>query len=142
MAQGEAPNIPRGNTQFVDKDGMLTPEGLLLLEQYWRQIAAGFVTVPCVASGANLITLTPTLHREGARTYADHMVFAAVAAATSTDAVTAKVADAAGNALATLKVYVDGGATQAGTGDVVADRLYFFVYAAALDGGAGGLVLK
>jgi len=138
MAQNQAPNRPLHNFPFVDaRTGNLTQQGLAVLEQLWRQVAAGFVVVPCTAAGTNVITLTPTLHAEGARTYADHMVFAAVAANTTTGLATGKV-----GTLATIKVYKTDGAAQATTGDIVADSLYLFVYNSALDGGAGGLVLK
>lgn len=136
MAQSTAPNSPRLSGPFVDRDGRLSRDGLAIMESMWRQVAAGYVVVPCEASGTNAITLTPIMHDEGGATYADHMVFAAVAAATSTGAVTAAVGD-----LDALKVYKEAGATQAGSGDVVAASLYFFAYNAALDAAAGGLVL-
>ena len=136
MAQETAPAAPRLIGTFVDQDGRLTRDGMVVLEQMWRQVVAGFVIVPCQASGTNAITLTPTMHEEGGRSYADHMAFAAPAVNTSTDVVTAAVAD-----LPELKVYKNGGADRAGSGDVVASSLYLFVYYAELDGGNGGLVL-
>lgn len=136
MAQEQAPNSPRLPVKFTTVGGSLSAEGLEVLEQMWRQIVAGFVVVPCEASGTNALALTPVMHEEGARTVADHMAFAFVAAATSTAAVTAAVGD-----LPALKVYKDGGETQAGQDDIVADRLYLAIYNAALDSGNGGLVL-
>jgi hypothetical protein len=140
MAQNEAPNAPQRAFQFVDpQTGFLTQHGLVHLDQIWRQISAGFAIVPCVITQAspNVLIMTPRLHEEGARTYGDYMCFAGVAAATSTGSVTATLGE-----LASVKVYKDGGATQAGTGDIVSARLYLFLYNSVLDAGNGGLVLK
>lgn len=124
---------------FVGPDGRLTQSGALVLDQMWRQIAAGFVAVPCkaVQTDPNLLMLTPTLHKEGAASYTNFEIFVAVAAATSTDVVRAAV-----GSLATLNVFIDGGASPAGSGDIIVDLLYLFVYNAALDGGNGGFVIK
>src|SRR3990167_4881401 len=137
MAQETAPSTPRMPGAFVNRDGTLSRDGLSVLEEGWRQYVAGFVVVPCsAATASNVITLTPTLHREGAATYADHMVFAFVADATTSGAVTAKLSTG-GIALTTLKVYINGGAAQAGAGDVIDDRTYLLVYNAALDSAVG-----
>jgi hypothetical protein len=143
MAQNEAPSAPQREFQFVDlQTGRLTQYGVSILDEYWRQIAAGFTTVPCVSStAANLITLKPRLHEEGSRTYGAGMTFTAIADASTTGPVTALVKSGT-KALSTVKVYKDGGATQAGNGDIVAGRLYQFIYEPSLDTGAGGLVLK
>lgn len=138
MATSKAPNSPQLFGAIVGRDGRLTQEGVILLEGIWRQVVAGFVIVPCQSVMAtNIYTLTPTLHREGGATYADHMTFAAVADATSTGDASAAV-----DSLPTLKVYKDGGSTRASTGDIVSGRLYLFIYNSALDSGNGGLVLK
>lgn len=142
MAQAESPDVPRSDIQLVDpRTGRLTNGGALFLDQMWRQIAAGFVVVPCrsVTTGTDdeIITLTPTMHKEGGRIYADHEVYAAVADKTVDGLVTARV-----GSLAFLKVYKDGGATQANVGDILVGRLYLYIYVSALDAGAGGLVLK
>lgn len=143
MAQPHAPNPPRAKTPFTTRDGLLTPDALAVMQQLWRQVAAGFVTVPVVIGGtANELTLTPKLTAEGGRVYADHMAFAGVAATTSTGSVTAKVTSDQYGDLASLKVYKTNGAAQAGSGDLVAGSFYTFWYVAALDDGAGGLVLK
>lgn len=137
MALDRAPANPRMPGAFVNRDGTLSRDGLSVLDETWRQVVAGFVTVPCQAStSSNAITLTPVLHREGGATYADHMVFAFVADATTSGAVTAGI-----GTLAKKKVYRNGGATQAGSGDIIANRTYLVVYNAALDTAAGGLVL-
>lgn len=142
MAQQEAPVRPKGDSAFVDAEsGRLTSFGLLVMEQMWRQLAAGFVVVPCIVEGTNDLILTPKLTEEGARSYGDYMVFAGVAVADSTGAMTARVKSRA-TELAVVNLYKDGGATQAGAGDVLLNRLFLFVYNSALNGGAGGLVLK
>ena len=141
MAQPVAPTSPRGSLPFVHRDGTLTPQGLLFLEQMWRQVAAGFVIVPVVVAGTNELTLTPTLAAQGAASYGTGMAWFGTAAETSTGAVTATVTDGR-NALATVKVYAGNGTAQANAGDLMQDASYLFIYRADLDGGAGGLVLK
>lgn len=143
MAQATSPSPLLPNRALIDvRTGLPTAEFASFLQQMWRQIAAGFVVVPVTIIGTNSLTLTPTLNAEGGRTYGDYMAFCGVAAATSTGAVTGTVTTARGGSLDTLKVYKSNGAAQAGSGDVVKDSLYLFIYNSALDGGAGGLVLK
>ena len=144
MAQREAPAPPRRENAFAEpRNGAMTRETFMMLHGIWRQIVAGHVIVPCtLVTVSNLITLKPKMHEEGAAAYGDFMTFAGMADASTTAAVTANVATASGKALATVKVYKDGGATQAGNGDILANRLYLFIYNSSLDGGAGGLVLK
>lgn len=140
--QNEAPNQPQQKYQFIDLDtGFLTSYGLQTLEQMWRQIAASFGPVPCEATNVgNLYTLTPILQKEGGRSYGDYMRWTFMSPFTSTGAVTMNVM---GDALLdTIKAYIDGGATQANTGDIIINRLYDAIYNSALDGGAGGFVLK
>ena len=138
MAQKESPDVPRSDIQISDaRTGNLTNAGVHFLHQIWRQVCAGFVSVPCIASGTDAITLRPTMHSEGAAVYADHEIYPTVAAATSTAAVTARV-----GTLAFIKIYNDGGATQAAAGDIVNGRFYLFCYVSALDAGNGGFVIK
>jgi hypothetical protein len=143
MAQDEAPARPRREFQFVDLNtGLLTSEGLSQLDQMWRQVAAGFIVMPCIAATtANLIALTPRLTSEGAQTYGDGMVYSFIADATSTGSVTANVTSQ-NRTLTTVKVYLADGVTQAAAGNVVAGTLYFLVYASSLDTGNGGFYLK
>lgn len=142
MAQPLAPTSPRREVPFVDpRTGRLSDDGIYVMEQLWRQVAAGFVIVPVTITGKNVLTLTPVLAREGAASYGDHMAWAGPAAQTSDGAVTAVVTDGV-SPLDTIKVYKTNGAAQAGAGDLVALSFYTFWYVAALDSGAGGLVLK
>lgn len=138
MAQTTAPNHPHGRAGFVNPEtGALTQYGLSFLQQLWRQVAPGFTVIPCTASGTDQITLTPDLHEEGAETYANGLIFVAAAAATSTAAVTARAGE-----LDYLPVYIGDGASQAGAGDVVLNRVLLWVYHSTLNGGNGGFVLK
>lgn len=142
MAQPDAPTSPRRDAIFVEpRTGRLSDQGLQLLEQYWRQLAAGFVTVPVTIEGTDILTLTPIMAAEGAASYGDFMAWAGVAPNLSTGAMTAFLT-AGGAALETVKVYKSPGLVQAGAGDVVAGGFYVFFYSSALDGGAGGLILK
>jgi hypothetical protein len=81
------------------------------------------------------------LHREGARAYGQHFVWAFTADVTTSAAVTAFVTDGT-DALATIKVFKTNGAAQAGLNDIIAGSTYLLVFDGALDGNNGGLVLK
>lgn len=139
MAQGKAPNRVQRNVGFVDpRSGLLTEAAFHHLDQMWRQVAAGYVVVPCTATGKNAVTIVPTLHKEGAATLANYMPFAFVAEQTSDGSMTMRMtADGS-----FFKAYKDSGATQAGSGDAVAGSLYVAYWNSALDAGAGGWVLK
>lgn len=137
MPSGKSPNRPVRTSPFVDRTGNLTEIGFQTLDQIWQQVAAGFVVTSCNATGKNAITLTPRLHREGSKALANYMPFAFVAEDTSDAAVTAQIGNSG-----LLKVYKDAGAAQAGSGDVVSGSLYIVLFNDALDGGAGGWVLK
>lgn len=144
MSQSVSPNRPQDKFQFVSLDtGKLTNYGLQTLEQIWNQVGATFGICPCDAvTTTNVIALTPRLNAEGGRDYGDHMEFAFVADATTSGSVTAYVNGIdATKPLATIKVYIDNGATQAGLNDITANRFYKFCYVSALDSGNGGFVL-
>lgn len=139
MARNSAPNPPRQGVPIIDPEtGFFTEAGLTLFQQLWRQVVAGFVIVPCQASGTNAITLTPYLHQEGGQNYGFGMAWAFEAAATSTGDVTMAVEPYG----AFLKAYKTDGAAQATTGDVVSGSLYLAIYNDSLDSSAGGFVLK
>ena len=127
--------------QFVSPDGRLTLEGLRLLNGLRDYVNGGSRIIPCSASGKNLITLTPNDASPLLEGYRDYDVFAFTASETSDASVTATVVPKTG-ALATLKVYTTAGAAQAGSGDVVANSVYWLCFADHLDAAAGGLVLK
>lgn len=127
---------------FVDLEtGALSTHGLLLLSE-WRDFLVGINRIiPCNASGTNVITLTPLTAAPLIEKYVDHETYRFVALNSTTNSVTATVVPRKGT-LSTLKVYIDGGSTQAGNGDITAGRLYDAIYNSALDTAAGGFVLK
>jgi hypothetical protein len=143
MTSPISPNRIQESFKFVNTDtGRLTPYGIGFLNDLWRQLAAGFVIVPCqAATAANVITLTPIMNSEGGATYGDYMWFSFIADVTSTGAVTANVVGDRGS-LTTIKVLKADGASQAGAGDIVINSLYLLGYGSGYDGGLGAFVLK
>ena len=140
---------PNYKMQFVNQDSTLTNPGINLLQQIWAQIVNTNQVTPCTAVGtSNLYVLSPfpTPAAANIPKYSDYAFFTFVADVTSTGAVTADVeipqSGGATTSLGTKKVYKDGGSTQAGSGDIVINRLYILVYNSALDSGNGGFVLK
>jgi hypothetical protein len=142
--------IPRFgiSTRLVNPEtGVPDTQGLQQLERLRGYVSGMGRTIPCAASGTNVITLTPNGHgaEDGEAPVISGYIFGDSylfwAAETSTGDVTATVVPKTG-VLDTIKVYVDDGATQATTGDVVQNAVYEAVYAPHLDGDAGGLVLK
>ena len=140
-AQIHALVAPTQKTRFVDDSGVLVQIGLQQLQQINRWLTGTNRIVPCSSSGTNTVTLTPIPAGPLVTGYFDYDVFSAVAANTSTGAVTALVALPTGN-LSTLKVYVSNGGSQAGAGDLTQGRHYTFTYVDSLDSSAGGFVLR
>ncbi len=135
-------NFDQSSIPIVDPDtGVLTAHGMQMLQQFRDFMSGSCRVIPCDASGQNVISLTPVATAPKIRGYRSHDIFVARAAQNSTAAVTMTVVPDVGT-LDTLKLYKSAGAAQAGSGDVVADSLYLFVYAEHLDSGAGGFVLK
>lgn len=95
-------------------------------------------TIPCTASGTNIITLTPNASAFAPTilTYSNYLAFSFVAVNTSTGMVTAKV-----GSLGALNVYLADGVTQATTGNVLINALYTITYASNLNSGAGGFYI-
>lgn len=124
------------------RTGIPTPYFVELLQEVQRFVNGESRVIPCNASGTNTITLTPLSISPllGAR-YVSHEIFSFVAENDSTGPVDATVRPPKGT-LPTIKVYVDGGATQADAGDVLAGRFYLGCFVDGLDSGSGGLVLK
>lgn len=141
-AKGTPLSKPDGVFPFVDmQTGNLTQRGLQLLNQYYNFIVGMNRLTPCNASGTNLVTLTPLTASPLIEKYVDYEIYTFVAENTSSGVVTMTVVPRDGT-LATLKAYDGNGATQATTGDLVAGSLYLAIYNDALDGGAGGFVIK
>ena len=97
--------------------------------------------IPCVATGTNVITLTPNDASPSLEGYIFGDVFAFWAAETSTGSVTMTVVPKTGT-LSTLKAYITNGSAQAGSGNVVQNLFYLACYVPILDSSAGGFVLK
>jgi hypothetical protein len=132
-----------GKEPIVDpRTGVATPYFLGIMQQTRLLLLGANRIIPCEATGTNLITLTPLYPVAPLiDAYRDFDTFRFIAAADSTGSVTATVVPQRGT-LATVKVYKNGGAAQAGAGDVLTGRMYDATFNDALDGGAGGLVLK
>jgi hypothetical protein len=92
-------------------------------------------------SVSNFLTLTPNDNAPLIEGYRFGDIYLFVADASSTNSVTATVVPKTGS-LSTLKVYITGGAAQAGNGDITSGRVYMGVYAYNLDSDAGGIVIR
>jgi hypothetical protein len=133
---------PNGTFAFVDlQTGALSEHGLQMFQRLYDFVVGMNRLTPCNATGTNLITLTPLDSSPMIEKYVDYEVFTFVAAANSTNTVTATVVPKKG-ALDTLKVFKTDGSAQAASGDVVEGNLYLAIYNDALDLGNGGFVLK
>lgn len=132
---------PQQRNPLVDDAGLLTNNGWQTLQGMFGFIQGTNRTVPCNATGTNVITLTMLDTSPLVQGYYDFDTYRAVAAATSTGSVTALVATPQGN-LGTVKVFKANGATQATAGDIVSGLLYDFTYVNSLDSGSGGFVLR
>lgn len=142
--------IPRIDlsTRLVNpENGVPDTHGLQRIERLRAYVTGMGRRIPCAASGTDVITLTPNGHgsEDGEAPVIEGYVFGDSylfwAENTSTADVTATVVPKT-QTLATLKVYIDDGATQATAGDVVQDSVYEAFYAPHLDSNNGGLVLK
>jgi hypothetical protein len=132
-----------GNVPIVDpQTGLPTIQFLQAYDRFRTYVNGGNRVIPCSASTtSNKITLTPNDAMPLLEGYRDFEVFVFVADATSSGDVTATVVPLTGT-LDTLKVFIDDGATQATTGDIVSGSLYAFYFNDALDSAAGGFVAK
>jgi hypothetical protein len=142
-ASAQVPSLlqPQQRNPMVDSTGLLTNNGWQTLQGIFGFINGTNRTVPCIASGTNVITLTMLDTSPLVQGYYDYDTFRAVAANTTTGTVTALVATPQGN-LGTIKVFKSNGATQATTGDITSGLLYDFTYVDSLDSGNGGFVLR
>ncbi len=137
------------NIAIVDTTtGLLTPPGIQLFQQFISYLTGTSRMIPCncVTSGtvAGLLQLTQFAAGPFVAQYTDYETYVFVADSNPASAVTANLTTAGTptQTFATIKVYKDGGAAQAGAGDVVLGSLYFATFNDALDSGNGGLVLK
>lgn len=132
---------PQQRNPFVDEAQLLTNNGWQTMQGMFGFINGTNRTIPCNATGTNVVTLTMLDTAPLVQGYYDFDTYRAVAAATSTGLVTALVATPQGN-LGTLKVYKSNGAAQATTGDIVSGLLYDFTFVDSFDSGNGGFVLR
>jgi hypothetical protein len=128
------PVIGHGGTYALDE---------LRRQNHLRDYMVGMGRIiPCSASTtSNFITLQPNENAPLLEGYRFGDIYLFVADASSTGSVTATVVPKSGT-LATLKVYINGGASQAGNGDITAGRVYMGVYVYSLDSNAGGIVIR
>jgi hypothetical protein len=143
--------IPPANAEVAVVD---RSSGLYTLQELQRQERMrGYVSgmgriIPCMCvSSSNFLTLTPNgVAGESGEApviegYKFGEIYLFVADASSTGNVTATVVPKTG-ALATIKVYINGGAAQAGNGDITSGRVYLGVYVYSLDSDNGGIVIR
>jgi hypothetical protein len=142
-AASQVPSLlqPQQRNPLVDGGGLLTNNGWQTLQGIFGFINGTNRITPCNASGTNVITLTMLDVSPLVTGYFDFDTYRAVAAATSTGAVTALVTTPDGN-LGTIKVFKSNGASQATAGDIVSGLLYDFTYVNSLDSNNGGFVLR
>jgi hypothetical protein len=146
---------PNASVPAVDpRTGNYTNPELMRQQKARNYVVGAGRIIPCSCStptspaDPNALTLTPNgsggEDGEGPLLEGDYKfgdVFLFWADATSDGPVTATVVPKKGT-LPTLKAYVDAGANQADSGDVVSGSVYMAVYAPHLDTNAGGFVLK
>lgn len=132
---------PAQRTPFVDDQQILTNNGWQTLAGTFNFINGTNRTIPCNATGTNVITLTMLSIQPLVQGYYDFDTYRAVAANTTTGLVTALVVTNSGS-LATVKVFKANGSAQATSGDITSGLLYDFTYVDSLDSGAGGFVLR
>lgn len=130
------------NVPIVDpQTGLPTIEFLQAYDRFRTYVNGGNRIIPCSAStAANVITLTPNDASPLIEGYRDYEIYAFIADAASTGAVSATVMPANGT-LATLGVY-DDGTTQTTTGGIVSGNLYLAIFSDTLNSGAGGFFKK
>lgn len=109
---------------------------LSLFDAMFNQVAQ-MVAIPSTAAGANAISLTPIGSAPTLTAYQNFSSFRFLAAANSTALVTAGF-----SGLAVLPVYLNDGATQAGSGAIISGEEYVLVFAQSLNAGGGGFFLE
>lgn len=100
-------------------------------------IVAQMVAIPTLASGQNIIALTPIGNAPTLSGYTRFNTFTFKAVATSSAPVTASFAS-----LASLPVYKSDGTTQVAANDILTGGLYLLIYDSGLNSGGGGFYLS
>ncbi len=133
---------PQIKIALVDERGILTKTGQQFAQQIWAFNAGMSRLIPCNCTNVgNVYTWTQLGVGPHIAQYASFDQFGFVASATSGGSVTANVTTNEG-ALATLKVYITNGSSQAGANDIVVNLHYWATFVDSLDGGAGGFVIR
>lgn len=142
-AQQTPITTPNANLQFTDKDGKLTPNGKLAIQQLHSFVVNMARNMPtnAVTTSGTALTLTPLQVAPLITQYAEGDQYHFVADANSTGNVTANVALPTGT-LATINVYKTNGSAQATSGDITAGLQYWLTYVSSLNSGAGGFVIR
>lgn len=133
---------PNASVQFTTKDGQLTQNGRIALQQnrdFVVNTARLIPTEPATVNNSITLSLLPV--QPIVTQYAAFDTYAFVADATTTGHVTAQVQTANGT-METLNVYKNNGATQAGNNDIMQGSQYHLTYTDSLNSGAGGFVLR
>lgn len=130
------------------KTGLLTPPGVQLFQQFVSYLTGTSRLIPCncvtLAGPPLVLQLTQFAAGPFVAQYTDYETYVFVADSNPASSITANLTTSGtpSQTFATIKVYKNGGAAQAGAGDVGAGLLYFATFNDALDSGNGGLVLK
>lgn len=128
--------------QFVNSGGMLTNHARLALQQQRDYVVNMNRSAACNAvTSGGFVTLTLLDVQPAIKQYASHDRFTFVADATVTSATSAVVVTNSGT-LSTLNVYSSNGAKAVSSGGIVSGLQYELTYVDALNGGAGGFVLR
>lgn len=150
IPQSARPMVPTAaNTRvpIVDpQTGVLNSTGINVMTDLLNYIIGTSRTIPCEETGTNILALKQLSISPLISQYNDYDIYQFVAATTSTGPVSANVTLVQGatvqGTLATLNVYKTNGSAQATTGDVVLGSQYELTYVDALNGGAGGFVIR
>jgi hypothetical protein len=136
------PRIDLTSPLVDSRSGIPTSQGLQRLERLRGYVSSMGRIIPCsCSSSSNVLTLTPNDDAPLIEGYRFGDIYLFVADASSTGSVTATLVPKTGT-LDTLKVYISGGGSQAGNGDISSGHVYMGVYVYSLDSDNGGIVIR
>lgn len=116
-------NLPSGNVPAADLDTMFTTVGQMAV-------------VHCAASGSNTIALSPGTNMPTQSAYVHQQYYDFVAIASSTATCVVNV-----SSLGNIPLYLPGGVSQAGSGNITNGANYTIQYLTGLNSGGGGAVI-